>query len=111
MDLAATEAAIARAKAAAVEARAHAADGTLVHPRLLEEYRDRARATERYASDADAFIPDIRAHFGVVIAAVAAGRAELVRLHRKGMIEDEVLHDLERDLDLEEMGATLQRGE
>ena len=55
--------------------------------------------------------PDIRAHFDVVLAAVAAGRAELVRLHRQGQIEDEVLHDLERDLDLEEMGAVYQRGE
>ena len=31
--------------------------------------------------------------------------------HRAGMIEDEVLHDLERDLDLEETGALYQRGD
>jgi CPA1 family monovalent cation:H+ antiporter len=111
LGLAATELAIANAKQAAVEARAFAADGTPVHPRLLDEYRKRAQATERYAGDAASFIPDIQAHFDVVLAAVAAGRAELVRLHRKGLIEDEVLHDLERDLDLEEMGAVFQRGE
>jgi CPA1 family monovalent cation:H+ antiporter len=105
------EAAVARAKQAVVEEQAYAPDGTLVHPQLLEEYRKRARATERYAGDTDAFMPAIRAHFDVILAAVAAGRAELVRLHRKGMIEDEVLHDLERDLDLEEMGALLQRGD
>jgi CPA1 family monovalent cation:H+ antiporter len=110
MDLAAAEAAIARAKFAEVEVKAHGADGTLVHPRLLEEYRKRDSAIQRYADDADSFMPDIRAHFDVVLAAVAAGRAELVRLHRKGMIEDEVLHDLERDLDLEETGALFQRG-
>ena len=56
-------------------------------------------------------MPDIRAHFDVVLAAIAAGRAELIRLHRAGPIEDEVLHDLERDLDLEELGALYQRGE
>jgi hypothetical protein len=32
-------------------------------------------------------------------------------LHREGLIEDEVLHDLERDLDLEELGALYQRGD
>ncbi|MCX8477842.1 MAG: Na+/H+ antiporter [Sphingomonas sp.] len=111
MDLAAAEAAIARAKYTEVEVRAYGADGALVHPRLLEEYRKRDDATQRYAGDVDAFTPDVRAHFGVVLAAVAAGRTELVRLHRRGMIEDEVLHDLERDLDLEEMGALFQRGD
>jgi len=46
-----------------------------------------------------------------VLAAVAAGRKELIRLHRQGEIEDEVLHNLERDLDLEELGALFQGGE
>ena len=57
------------------------------------------------------FTPGIRAHFDAVLAAIAAARAELVRLHRQGLIEDEVLHDLERDLDLEELGALYQQGE
>ena len=66
---------------------------------------------ERYAGDAESFIPGLRAHFDAVLAAIAAARAELVRLHRQGLIEDEVLHDLERDLDLEELGALYQRGD
>jgi CPA1 family monovalent cation:H+ antiporter len=111
LDLPAAEAAIAHAKRTAVEERAYAPDGTLIHPRLLQEYRGRAEATERYAGEAEVFMPNIRAHFDVVLAAVAAGRTELVRLHREGRIEDEVLHDLERDLDLEELGAMFQRGE
>ena len=36
---------------------------------------------------------------------------ELIRLHRAGLIEDEVLHELERDLDVEELGIMLQRGD
>ena len=55
-----------------------------------------------------------RAPFGAKVSmldAIAAGRAELIRLHREGQIEDEVLHDLERDLDLEEMGVIFQRGD
>ena len=111
MDLAAAEAAVALAQRAAVEVKAYDAEGSLIHPRLLEEYRSRARATERYAGDVDASMPAIRAHFDVVLAAVAAGRAELVRLHRQGVIEDEVVHDLERDLDLQELGAMFQRGD
>jgi CPA1 family monovalent cation:H+ antiporter len=111
IDLAGAEAAIARAKGAAVEVQAYGPDGELLHPQLLEQYRNRARYVERYAGDADSFTPGLRAHFGIVLAAVAAGRAELVRLHRRGLIEDEVLHDLERDLDLEELGALYQRGD
>lgn len=110
MDLAAAEAAIARAKRVEVEARAYDGDGTLRHPRLLDEYRKRDDATRRYANDTGAFMPGIRAHFDVILAAVAAGRTKLIHLHRQGLIEDEVLHDLERDLDLEELGALFQRG-
>jgi Na+/H+ antiporter len=111
MDLPASEAAVARAKLAAAERHAYDEDGRLVHPQLLESYRKRAQATDRYAGDAETFMADIRPHFDVMLTAIAAGRAELIRLHREGQIEDEVLHDLERDLDLEEMGLILQRGE
>ena len=49
-------------------------------------------------------------HIDVVAAAISACRAELPRLHRAELIEDEVLQDLERDLDVKELGITLQRG-
>lgn len=111
VDLAAAEAAVARAKLAAAERLAYSADGELIHPKLVATYRDRASATARYASDADAFMADIRPHFDAMLGAVAAGRTELIRLHREGQIEDEVLHDLERDLDLEEMSVVFQRGD
>ena len=111
MSLAEAEAAVARARRAEVERRAFSADGTPIHPLLLEEARRRERATQRFADDADGFMPGFRAHFDVALAGVAAGRAELIRLHRAGLIEDEVLHNLERDLDLEETGALFQRDE
>lgn len=111
MPMPAAEAAVAHAKRTAVEARAFAPDGRLIHPQLLEYYRARDEGTQRYAQDAKAVMPGVRTHFDVVLAAIAAGRAELIRLHRKGLIEDEVLHELERDLDLEETGALAQRGE
>ena len=47
----------------------------------------------------------LHAHFDVVLAAIATGRRELIRLHRAGDIDDETLHELERDLDLEELSA------
>jgi len=111
MTLAASEAAIARARTKAVEANAYAPDGTLIHPKLLEEYRKRLEIVQRYAADADSFMTGIRTHFDVVLIALAAGRAELIRIHRAGLIEDEVLHELERDLDVEELGVILQRGD
>jgi len=111
MDLPAAEAAIAAAKTIAVEAHAYDADGVLIHPQLLEQYRRRLEVTERYADDADAFMENLGTHFDVILTAIAAGRAELIRIHREGLIEDEVLHNLERDLDVEELGIVLQRGE
>lgn len=105
LNLGAAEAAMAGAQLVAIEAEAYAPDGTLIHPRLLENYRLRATQTARYSGNESAFEEDIAAHFGLVIAAVAAGRTELVRLHRAGDIDDETLHNLERDLDLEELAA------
>jgi hypothetical protein len=50
-------------------------------------------------------------HFTVVLAAVTAGRVEVLRLHRDGPIHDTVLHTLEHELDLEEMTARRHVGE
>ncbi|MEO7177420.1 MAG: Na+/H+ antiporter [Allosphingosinicella sp.] len=111
MDLPASEAAVARAKLAAAERHAFGPDGALLHPQLLETYRKRAEATDRYAGDSETFMADLRPHFDVMLKAIAAGRADLIRQHRQGLIEDETLHDLERDLDLEELGVRFQRGE
>jgi CPA1 family monovalent cation:H+ antiporter len=111
MNLPASEAAIAHAKRKAVEVHAYASDGSLIHPQLLEHYTKRSETTQRYAEDTDAFKEGFQAHFGVMLAATAAGRAELLRLHRAGLIEDEVLHELERDLDVEELGLILQRSD
>ncbi|QNA84349.1 Na+/H+ antiporter [Sphingomonas sp. So64.6b] len=109
MNLAQSEAAIARARTDAVEAHAYAPDGTLIHPQLLEQSRKRLEVIQRYAADTDKFMEGARTHFDVVLIALAAGRAELIRIHRAGLIEDEVLHNLERDLDVEELGIILQR--
>jgi hypothetical protein len=109
MTMAASEAAIASARTAAVEANAYAPDGTLIHPQMLEQARKRSEAMQRYAAEPDSFMERAQSHFDVVLIGLAAGRAELIRQHRAGLIEDEVLHDLERDLDVEELGIILQR--
>ena len=110
LSLAQSEAAIARARYGVVKAHAFEPDGTLVHPQMLDQSEKRLRATERFAQDADRFMKDIRPHFDMILRSIAAGRAELIRIHRAGEIEDETLHDLERDLDVEEMSIILQRG-
>jgi CPA1 family monovalent cation:H+ antiporter len=103
------EAAIAKVELSLVESRAYAADGTLVHPLLLDRYRRRADAITNYAGNEAQHQPGLHAHFDLVLEAVAAGRTELLRLHRAGEIDDRTLHELERDLDIEELGATLAK--
>lgn len=110
LSLGAAEAAVANAQVSAVSGLAYAPDGTLLHPRLLETYSLRATQTANFSADESAFTDAIAAHYNIVVAAVAAGRTELVRLHRAGDISDETLHDLERDLDLEELGAEASKG-
>jgi CPA1 family monovalent cation:H+ antiporter len=99
------EAAMAQVQAKLVEARAYAPDGTLLHPQLLERYRRRATISQDYTGNEQVYNPRLHAHFDLVLEAVAVARAELLRLHRTGQIEDHVMHELERDLDLEELGA------
>lgn len=93
------------AQYAAVQQLAYDDDGQLVHPRLLEQYRYRVTLSEQL-KDAERIPEAIRkAHFNVVLAAVAAGRQALLEMHRRGEIHDVLLHDLERDLDLQEIAA------
>jgi CPA1 family monovalent cation:H+ antiporter len=111
VDMPAAEAAMARARMEVVEKLAYGPDGQLLHPMMLEEHRRRVEYVERYAQDASAAMDKLRPHFDILLQAIAGSRQELIRLHRAGHIEDEVLHELERDLDVEEMGITFQRGE
>ncbi|MGV3770995.1 MAG: Na+/H+ antiporter [Sphingobium phenoxybenzoativorans] len=105
MTMSEAEAAMAKAQVAVVETGAFDADGKLVHPQLLERYRRRAIISADYAGREDHFSDTLHAHFDLVLVAIAAGRAELIRLHRAGDIDERTLHELERDLDLEELSA------
>ncbi|WP_434665494.1 Na+/H+ antiporter [Paraburkholderia sp. A3BS-1L] len=94
----------------AIQPLVHGPDGSVIHPRLLEQYTYRANLS-RTLESAPALPNDVRtAHYDVVLAAVSAGRAEVLRLHRAGLIDDAMLHMIERDLDLEEVGAQHSRG-
>jgi CPA1 family monovalent cation:H+ antiporter len=110
LDLFGAEAAMLKAQFAEVERTAYAPDGSLLHPRLLDSYRRRATLSAESLGSPEERDRNIAAHYDVILAAVAAGRAELVRLHRARQIDDETLHDLERDLDLEELVAIAAKG-
>ncbi|MGH8779232.1 Na+/H+ antiporter [Paraburkholderia sp.] len=98
------------AQLAAIEPLVRAPDGTLIHPRLFEQYSYRARIAAQM-QQAESFPVEARtAHYDVVLAAIAAGRVELLKLHRAGLLHDELLHTLEHDLDLQEIGAQHARG-
>ncbi|OCP08371.1 MULTISPECIES: Na+/H+ antiporter [unclassified Ensifer] len=105
LTLSQAEAAMAQVQLVTIESRAYDAAGNLIHPQLLERYRRRAVSIVDYAERTEHYTPILHAHFDVVLAAVATGRRELIRLHRAGEIDDETLHELERDLDLEELSA------
>ncbi len=102
---AAARARMAKAQVAEVERRSLGPDGVERHPRLLEQYGYRARASERFDAANGGLLDARTEHFTVVLAANAAGRAEILRLHRAGQIHDRVLHALEGELDLEELLA------
>ncbi|MBS7543808.1 Na+/H+ antiporter [Ancylobacter oerskovii] len=103
------EAAMARVQAERVATLAYDEAGHLIHPLLLERYRRKAEHMADYAGREVDFAPSMHAHFDVVLEAVRAGRAELLRLHRSGDIDEETLQELERDLDLEELGALAEK--
>jgi CPA1 family monovalent cation:H+ antiporter len=102
---------MAQAQLAEVERLSGQGDETHRHPRLVEQYNYRARAATRFSEAADSLAEHKREHFKVVLAAVAAGRAEILRLHHAKSIHDKVLEVLEHDLDLEEMSARRHLGE
>ena len=102
---AAARARVAATQLAAVQQRSAAEDGTHRHPRLVEQYSYRARASAKFHESSGSLLGHRVEHFSVVLAAISAGRAEVLRLHRSGEIHDSVLHALERELDLEEMSA------
>jgi len=83
----------------------------VLHPILLNQHRQRLEFMEKYERDSVNVLEDLQETFDIMIAGNAAARTELIRLHRASQIEDEVLHNLERDLDIEEMQITFQRGD
>ena len=105
MSLNQAEVAIAQAELHTVEKYAYGPDGTLIHPRILEQYQRRLASMEVFAENKERLTGDLEAHFNLVLMAIASGRAELMRLRRTNKIDDETLHALERDLDLEELSA------
>ena len=111
LDLAAAEARVALAQYAAAERSAHTADGTPVHSGLLESYRQRVTVSAAFPGTDAEREQHRAAHTSVIIAGVAAGRTELLSLHRRGQIDDDTLHSLERALDLEEYSAVSARGQ
>jgi len=105
-----TWARIEQAQYAVVSKLAYDEQGQLLHPRLLEQYSYRQSLSDKHKNDA--MLPDDirKAHFNVILAAVAAGREELLKLHRSGQVHDDLLHVMERDLDIQEIAALHTRG-
>ncbi|MFZ6769336.1 cation:proton antiporter [Undibacterium sp. Di26W] len=99
------------AQFSAVEARAYDSDGKLLHPRLLEQYGYRARISDLHRNAPELPVDAHAAHYDIILAAIAAGREALLKLHRSRQLNDEMLHTLERDLDLQKIAAIHSRGD
>ncbi|ARJ68948.1 Na+/H+ antiporter [Paracoccus contaminans] len=108
MSLAEAETALARVRLAVIEQNAYGPNGSLVHAHLLDQAQMRVAATEQFVHNHEQSYPRLVRHFDLLNRSIDAARAELIRLHRAGQIEDEVLHNLERDLDIEQMGLAYQ---
>lgn len=98
---------MAGAQLGAIEQRSLRAADTHRHFDLIAQYSLRNRAAARLAEAGRSFPPAHDEHFDTVLSAVAAGRAELIRLHRLGKIHVSVLRVLEQELDLEEVSGRL----
>ena len=103
------EVVVAEAKYRKAEAHAFSPSGEPIHPQLLAHFETQVRRTRSFSAQETIDMDKFDAHFGLMHKAIAAGRAELIRQHREGKIEDETLHNLERDLDIEEMTLFAQR--
>ena len=77
--------------------------GALQHPRLVEEYRRRVRATSRDRDERAALEAEKTEHFAAALLAVRSGRSALIALHRENRIHSSVLRQLETEIDLEEL--------
>jgi CPA1 family monovalent cation:H+ antiporter len=100
---------VAVAQLEAVRPLAYDEAGVLRHPRLLEQYEYRVTVIQQVRESKGGMPRERAAHFDLILAAVAAGREELLRLHRSGLIHDRVLRTLESELDVEEVAALRRR--
>jgi CPA1 family monovalent cation:H+ antiporter len=96
---------IAEAQLGAIEKRSLRADGTHRYSDLIAQYSFRKRAAAGLAEAGRSVPPTHDGHFDAVLSAVAAGRHELIHLHRLGKIHDSITLALEHELDLEEVSA------
>ncbi|MCW2239989.1 Na+/H+ antiporter [Azospirillum canadense] len=96
---------MAQAALEAMRKRSRTPDGGERHPRLVEQYGRRAEMAVRFKDSNGSLADDRREHFAAVLAANRAARAEILKLHRSGRIHDSVLHQLEAELDLEDLTA------
>jgi CPA1 family monovalent cation:H+ antiporter len=96
---------VAEAQFTAIEKASRNDDGSRRHPRLFEQYTYRKNAATRYADEAETLSSHRVDHFTTVLAAIDAGRHELLKMHRADEIHDSVLQSIEEGLDLEEVNA------
>jgi monovalent cation/hydrogen antiporter len=73
------------------------------HAPLIELYRQRLEMGLKASENSDVTAQVFRSRMQAALAAVSAGRDELLHLHHEGEVHESVLQKLELELDLEEL--------
>jgi CPA1 family monovalent cation:H+ antiporter len=80
------------------------------HPKLIRDYERRLHIATDLRDNGQA--DGVRGrHLDAWLSAVQAGRQMLVAMHRDHRVHDDVLHELEHELDLEELRVRQMRGQ
>ncbi len=103
LSFAQTRVKVAEAAVLALETMVKSPESSRVHRNLLDEYRRRMSATERLRDEDETINAESHEHFQAALAATQESRAELLRLLHAGEVHEAVAHEIEAELDLEEI--------
>lgn len=114
LQLARDEAAI-RRKIAAIQRQALIDQGGTGQPHRRMHVSDSERfsvmASPHFDMAAEGRRPLSAKHLDAILAAIRAGRAEILRLYRTGHVSDATMRKIEQDLDMQEIAAERRRDE
>lgn len=96
---------IVRVQLKAAQELMHADNRKIFYPECLKDSSKQFSSACIFSIVASECASNHRIDYSVLLAMIAAGRAETIRLYRSGLICEEILQKLEYELDLQELSA------